>query len=105
MSTVPKHDVFLVPSQFSSIQEAICAIVRPSTIMVSPGVYSEDLFLVGTPSVVISTTRFGRRGVTLLGATADAVVPIKNTSVYLSGLELRSTGRAWPLSALISSVT
>jgi len=104
MSTVPEHDVFLVPSQFSSIQEAICAIVRPSTIMVSPGVYSEDLFLVGTPSVVISTTRFGRRGVTLAGATADAVIHIKNTSVYLSGLEIRSNGRARAISAVDSSV-
>ena len=42
MSTGPEHDVFLVPSQYSSIQEAIGAIVRPSTIMVSPGVYNEE---------------------------------------------------------------
>jgi hypothetical protein len=93
-----------VPSQFSSIQEAIRAIVRPSTIMVSPGVYSEDLALVGTPGVVISTTRFGRRGVTLVGATADVVVQVENASVYLSGLEIRSNGRARAISAFESSV-
>jgi hypothetical protein len=104
MSTGPEHDVFLVPSQFSSIRQAIGAIVRPSTIMVSPGVYSEDLFLVGTPDVVISTTRFGRRGVTLVGATADAVVHIENASVYLSGIEIRSNGRARAISAFSSSI-
>ena len=104
MSTGPEHDVLLVPSQFSSIREAIDAIVRPSTIMVSPGVYTEDLFLVGTPGVVISTTRFGRRGVTIVGATSAAVVHIENASVYLSGLEIRSNGRARAISAFDSSV-
>src|SRR6185503_13854160 len=78
--TSPEHDVFLVPSQYSSIQEAIGAIVRPSTIMVSPGVYREDLHIVGKPGVVISTIRFGRRGVTLVGATAEAVVHVENSS-------------------------
>jgi hypothetical protein len=104
MSTNLGHDVFLVPSQFSSIQEAINAIVRPSTIMVSAGVYYEDLLLVGKPDVVISTTRFGRRGVTLVGATADDVVHIENTSVYLSGIEIRSNGRARAISTFGSSL-
>jgi hypothetical protein len=104
MSIGPEHDVFLVPSQVSSIREAIGAIVRPSTIMVSPGVYSEDLSFIGTPGVVISTTRFGRRGVTLVGATADAVVHIENASVYLSGIEIRSNGRARAISAFDSSI-
>ena len=99
-----EHDVFLVPSQFPSIREAIAAIVRPSTIMVSAGIYSEDLVLSGTPGVVISTTRFGRRGVTLVGATAGAVVHIENASVYLSGIEIRSNGRARAISALSSSI-
>ena len=102
--TNPEHDVFLVPSQYPSIQEAIGAIVRPSTIMVSPGVYSEDLHLVGKPGVVISTTRFGRRGVTLVGATAEAVVHIENGSVYLSGVEIRSNGRARGISVFSSSI-
>jgi hypothetical protein len=104
MLTGSDHDVFLVPAQFPSIQEAINVIVRPSTIMVSPGVYYEDLFFVGTPGVVISTTRFGRRGVTLVGATADAVVHIENASVYLSGIEIRSNGRARAISAVASTV-
>ncbi|HTP08317.1 MAG TPA: right-handed parallel beta-helix repeat-containing protein [Anaerolineae bacterium] len=104
MSTGSDHDVFLVPSQFSSIQEAINAIVRPSTIMVSPGVYYEDLLFVGTPGMVISTTRFGRRGVTLVGATAAAVVRVENASIYLSGIEIRSNGRARAISAVASSV-
>src|SRR5690348_782857 len=105
MLTGPDHDVFLVPSQFSSIREAIGAIVRPSTIMVSPGVYSEDLLLVETPGVVISTTRFGRRGVTIVGATADAVVHIEKASVYLSGIEIRSNGRARAIEAFDSSIS
>jgi len=104
MSTSPVPDIFLVPSQFSSIREAIGAIVRPSTIMVSPGIYSEDLYLVGIPGVVISTTRFGRRGVTIIGATADTVVRLENASVYLSGIEIRSNGRARAISAFESSV-
>lgn len=99
-----EHDVFLVPSQFPSIREAIGAIVRPSTLMVSPGVYSEDLAIVGLPGVVISTTRFGRRGVTIVGATAGTVIHIENASVYLSGLEIRSNGRARAISAFDSSV-
>jgi hypothetical protein len=104
MSINSEHDVFLVPSQFPSIREAIGAIVRPSTIMVSPGIYHEDLFLVGTPGVVISTTRFGRRGVTLVGETADAVVHIENASLYLTGIEIRSNGRARAITAVESSI-
>jgi hypothetical protein len=104
MSPNPEHDVFLVPSQFPTIREAIGAIVRPSTIMVSPGVYSEDLSIVGSPGVVISTTRFGRRGVTIIGSTADTVIHIENASVYLSGIEIRSNGRARAISAADASI-
>ena len=98
------HDVLLVPSQFSSIREAVRAIHRPSTIMVSPGVYAEDLFLADLPSVVISTTRFGKRGVTLVGATAASVIRIEDARVYLNGLEIRSHGRARAISAIDSSI-
>src|SRR5262249_47053240 len=98
------HDVFLVPWQFPSIQQAINAIVRSSTIMVSPGVYAEDLSLVGNPAVVISTTRLGRRGVTFIGVSADTVIHIENSSVYLSGIEIRSNGRARAISAIESSI-
>ncbi|MFN2577806.1 MAG: right-handed parallel beta-helix repeat-containing protein [Pyrinomonadaceae bacterium] len=104
MSIQPEHDVFLVPSQFSSIQQAIAAIVRPSTIMVGPGIYAEDLFLAGLPSVVISTIRFGRRGVTLTGSTSETVVRIENSSLYLSGLEIRSNCRARAIAASESSI-
>ena len=104
MSTISAHDVFLVPLHFPTIQAAIDAIVRPSTIMLSPGVYREDLRLVGTPGVVISTTRFGRRGVTLVGDAAASVLQIENASVYLSGIEIRSNGRARAISAVDSSI-
>jgi hypothetical protein len=104
MLTSSEHDVFLVPSQFSSIQEAINAVVRPSTIMIGPGVYDEDLLLSDKPSVVLSTVRFGRRGVTLVGATAEWVIRIENTSVYLSGIEIRSNGRARAISTVAASL-
>jgi hypothetical protein len=104
MSISSEHNVFLVPSQFPSIQEAIRAIARPTTIMVSPGVYEEDLLIVDKPAVVISTTRFGRRGVTMTGVSSHTVVRIESSSVYLSGIEIRSNGRARALSAIESSV-
>jgi hypothetical protein len=100
-----EHDVFLVPSQFPTIREAIAAIVCPTTIMISPGVYAEDLSLSGLPSVVISTTQFQRRGAVLTGAgIADSVLDIENTSVYLSGVEIRSNGRARGIAARKSTV-
>lgn len=67
--------------------------------MVSPGVYAEDVVLVDVPDVVISTTHFGRRGVVLVGDAAESVVRAENTSVYLSGIEIRSNGRARAISA------
>jgi Right handed beta helix region len=98
------HDVFLVPSQFPTIQEAVEAVVRPATIMVSPGVYAEDLVVVGKSSVVISSVRFGRRGVMLVGRSAKSVLEVENASVYLSGIEIRSNGRARGISAIGSSI-
>jgi nitrous oxidase accessory protein NosD len=102
--TTDQHDVFLVPQQFPTIREAIDAILRPSTIMVSPGVYAEDLVLVDTPEVVITTTHFLRRGVVLVGAAAESVVHIENSSVYLAGLEIRSKGRARGIAAVNSAI-
>ncbi len=104
MLTSSDHDVFLVPMQFSSIQEAINAVVRPSTIMIGPGVYYEDLLLSEKPGIVLSTARFGRRGVTLVGSAAESVIRIENTSVYLSGIEIRSNGRARAISAVGASI-
>lgn len=93
------HDVLLVPAQYPTIGDAVRALRRPSTIMVSPGVYAEDVVLVDVPDVVISTTHFGRRGVVLVGDVADSVVRAENSSVYLSGIEIRSNGRARAISA------
>ena len=104
MSTISTQDIFLVPLQFPSIQAAIDAIERPTTIMVSPGVYREDLRLAGKPDVVISSTRFGRRGVTLVGASAATVLHVESTSVYLSGIEIRSNGRAGAISAVDATI-
>jgi hypothetical protein len=104
MSVSSEQDVFLVPTQFPSIQEAIKAVTRPTTIMVGPGVYEEDLLIAGKPAVVISTTRFGRRGVTITGASSQTVLRIESSSVYLSGIEIRSNGRACAISAIESSI-
>src|ERR1043166_522594 len=99
------YEVFLVPSQFSSIREAIGAIVCPTTIMISPGVYAEDLSLNGLPNVVISTTQFQRRGVVLTGAgVADSIIKIENTCLYLTGVELCSNGRARAIATRNSTV-
>ena len=99
-----KHDVLLVPRQFSSISLALKSIVRPSTIMVSPGVYFEDLSLVQLPDVVITTTNFLRRGVIIVGATAKSVITIESSSVYLSGVEIRSNSQARAISVIDSSI-
>jgi len=99
-----EHDVLLVPHQFSSISLALKSIVRPSTIMVSPGVYFEDLSLVQLPDVVITTTNFLRRGVIIVGAAAKSVITIDRASVYLTGLEIRSNGQARAISAIDSSI-
>jgi hypothetical protein len=88
------HDVFLVPAQFATIQEAIDAVCRPSTIVLGAGVYAEDLAIAGKASVVIESARFGRRGVTIIGAGAESVVRVEGSSLYLSGIEIRSDGRA-----------
>src|SRR5258705_11888 len=88
MSAGLEHDVFLVPAQYPTIQHAIDAVSRASTIMVSPGVYAEDVRIVGKQSVVIESVRLGRRGVT----------------VYLSGVEIRSDCRGRGISSIDSSI-
>lgn len=103
--SITEQDVFLVPSQFSCISNAIDAVMRPSTIMVGPGVYREDLLLVDKPDIVINSTAFGRRGVILVGDTLDSVITIENSRVYLSGLEIRSNNRARAIWAFQSSVS
>lgn len=72
--------------------------------MINPGVYYEDLVFVSVPDVVISTTQFLRRGVVLVGAGADSVIAIEKSSVYLTGVEIRSNGCARAIAARESSV-
>ena len=98
------QDIFLVPQDFPTIRAAIAAIVRPSTIMLSPGIYAEDLLLANIPALTISSSDFIRRGVVLTGAAADSVVTVENTSVYLSGIEIRSHRRARAIAASDSSL-
>jgi hypothetical protein len=104
VTTTNLHDVLLVPQQFASISLAIESIVRPSTIMLSPGVYFEDLSLVRLPDLVITTSNFLRRGVIIVGAAAASVITIDSASVYLTGLEIRSNSRARAISAVDSSI-
>lgn len=99
------HDVFFVPSQFPTIGEAIDAVVRPATIMLSPGVYAEDVRIVGKESLVIESTRLSRRGVTLTGGGAASVMVIEGSTVHLSGIEIRSNRRGRGIEAVDSSVS
>jgi parallel beta helix pectate lyase-like protein len=100
-----EHDVFLVPSQFATIQSAIDAVTRPATIMISAGVYAEDLRVSGKHSLVIESTQLGRRGVTITGNAAASVIALETSSVYLSGIEIRSDQRARGISAVDSSIS
>jgi hypothetical protein len=104
MSAGIEHDVFLVPAQYPTIQHAIDAVSRASTIMVSPGVYAEDLRIVGKQSVVIESVRLGRRGVTVVGSAAESVVSIESSAVYLNGIEIRSDSRGRGMSSVDSSI-
>src|SRR5260221_4071043 len=99
------HDVFFVPFQFGTIQEAVDAIVRPTTIMISPGVYAEDVLVVEKEYVVIESTRLSRRGATLFGGPAPTVLAIERSVVHLSGIEIRSKHRARGISAIDSSLS
>src|SRR5258708_30665449 len=99
------HDVFLVPSEFRTITEAIEAAVRPATIMISPGVYVEDLRVAGKPYLVLQSARFLRRGVTVVGVAAPSVLAIDGSQVHLSGIDIRSNARARGMSIVESHVS
>jgi hypothetical protein len=105
MVAVSEHDVFLVPSQFFTIQQAIDAVVRPATIMIDPGSYLEDIRIVGKEYLVIQSAHLSRRGVTLAGDCAVSVVAISESVVHLSGVEIRSNHRARGISAAESSIS
>lgn len=88
------HDIFLVPAQYDSIQAAVAAIERPTTIVVAPGIYRETIVVADKPYVVIQSAALSRRGVTLAGADgAEAVLLVDHATVHLSGIHVRSNAR------------
>ncbi|MGZ8709198.1 MAG: right-handed parallel beta-helix repeat-containing protein [Thermoanaerobaculia bacterium] len=88
------HDIFLVPGQYESIQAAVAAIERPTTIVVAPGIYRESVVVAHKPYVVIQSAALSRRGVTLAGADgAAAVLLVDHSTVHLSGVHVRSNAR------------
>ena len=89
-----EYDIFFVPQDFRSIQEAVDAVVRPATIVVSPGLYRERIRVSAVPYLVIQSSRLSRRGVTLAGNGGDAVLSVQDSALHLSGIEIRSDGRA-----------
>lgn len=87
---VDGHDIFLVPSQYATIQAAVDAVERSTTIVVSPGFYAESVLVTDKADVVIQSAALSRRGVTLTGRDAAAVVVIQRSAVHLSGISIRS---------------
>jgi Right handed beta helix region len=105
MLSLSDHEVFLVPAQFPTIQDAIDAASRPTTIVVSPGIYSESLRAIAKPYLVIQSSKLGKRGVTIAGQGGLGVVSIERSTVHFSGIEVRSNGRLRGLLIVDSSVT
>ncbi len=101
----PAHAVFLVPSQFPTIQQAIDAVSGPATLVIEPGLYCEDLSVAGKASLVIQSARLSRRGVVLAGHSSPSVLTIESSAVYLSGIEIRSNHRARGICAVDSSIS
>jgi hypothetical protein len=99
------HQVLFVPAQFSTIQEAIDAITGPTTIMIEPGHYDESVRVVKIESLVIESTRLSRRGVTLAGGRGESVVTVSDSTLYLSGIEVRSNARRRGIAVDGSSVS
>ncbi|HXA16621.1 MAG TPA: hypothetical protein VN380_06500 [Thermoanaerobaculia bacterium] len=88
------YDVFFVPRDFRTIQEAVDAVIGPATIMISPGLYRERIRVSALPYLVIQSSRLSRRGVTLAGNDGDVVFSVHDSALHLSGIEIRSNGRA-----------
>ena len=95
----------LVPQQFTTLQEAIDGITGPATIVVSPGLYAQDIRIEQKPYLVIQSSRLGKRGVTLAGHQGRNIVSIERSVVHFSGVEFRSDGHSRGLHILDSSVT
>jgi len=105
MTLLTAHQVFLVPEQFATIQVAVDSVVSPTTIVVAPGVYPENLTVVGKQSLVIQSSRLSRRGVAIVGNDgAVAVLLVERSVLHLSGIEIRSNGRSRGVIAKQSSL-
>jgi hypothetical protein len=86
-------DIFFVPAQFRSIQSAVDAVQRATTVMVEPGYYDESVVVKDKECIVIVSTRLSRRGVVLTGGECSDVFRIEGSTVHLSGIAIRSDGR------------
>lgn len=93
MSEPLTHDIFTVPGDFPTLQAAIAAIVRRTTILLAPGVYPGPFHLSGAEYAVLQSTAMARRGVTLTADDGDAVLTIDGSTIHLSGIEIRSNQR------------
>jgi len=94
------HDIFFVPQQFATVQEAVDACAGPATIVVTPGVYAESVRVVGKESVVIQSAQLSRRGVCVSGGLS-----VERSVVHLSGIELRANGRRRGCSVADSTIS
>jgi hypothetical protein len=93
VSETSAPDILTVPGDFATIQAAIAAIVRPSTILVAPGVYAGPFSLSAIGYVVIQSVAMSRRGVTLTADEGEAVLSVSDSTLHLSGIEFRSNQR------------
>ena len=93
MAGVSDYDVILVPADFSTIQAAVDAVHRRTTIVVDPGDYDGAVVVTAKEYVVIQSAGLSRRGVTLSAGEGDAVVSVDRATVHLSGIEIRSNLR------------
>ncbi|HEX7192377.1 MAG TPA: right-handed parallel beta-helix repeat-containing protein [Thermoanaerobaculia bacterium] len=93
MSESPAHDIFTVPGDFPTLQAAIAAIVRRTTILAAPGVYAGPFRVPAIGYAVIQSSAMSRRGVTLTADDGEAVLTIDGSTVHLSGIEIRSNQR------------
>jgi len=98
-------DILFVPAQFRSIQAAVDAARRTTTVMVEPGYYNESVVVKDKECVVIVSTRLSRRGVAITGDAGSNVLHIENSTVHLSGIAIRSDGRLRGISVRDSSLS
>ena len=86
-------DIFFVPAQFRSIQEAVDAARRATTVMVEPGYYNESVLVKDKECIVIVSNAQSRRGVAITGSSESDVFRIEGSTAHLSGIVIRSDGR------------